>query len=237
MATGDRSAEQRARADADAAAIESLHVAVAALAIAAADDPALVRPHAVACHRLAERLAAADRVPEAAQAFQEAADAYARLPDGDAEARDCARAVVDRVRSLWRRPEQRLMLLVTRHDRDIRRLEQQAGSEAERARIAFHLGTILQRCDRFAIAAARYAQALSLYQAVPGADLDVAACHQRLAGLFHHELHDRESAKRHYRAAIELYRAHEPAAEGEQMERALCEELLRCMLETTRSDP
>ena len=231
MAIGDPPSGDGAQTTADAKAIDALHAAVAVLAAAVGSDPSRLRPYAVACRHLAERLVAADRIPEAAQAYQEAADAFSLLPDGDAEARQCAKAVVEGVRSLWRRPEERLLLLVTHHDREMRRLAQQPDTEHERARIAFHLGTVLQRRDRFAMAAERYAQALALLEARDGTELDKAACHQRLAGLYHHELADPRLAERHYRAAIALYSAFEPVTDGEQVERALCEELLRGLLQ------
>src|SRR5262249_24176423 len=48
-------------------------------------------PHAETCRRLRDLLAEAGNLPEAMQAYQEAADAYGRVPGAEAEAQECAR--------------------------------------------------------------------------------------------------------------------------------------------------
>jgi tetratricopeptide (TPR) repeat protein len=146
--------------------------------------------------------------------------------DGEEDARECARRLLDVVRGLWGHPESRLYLLVAQHDRELRRLAAAPGTETVRARIEFRIATILQRRDRFAEAADRYEKARGLFAASAATGLDTAVCHQRLAGLYHHELGDPAMAATHYKAAIALFRRHEPVSEGTQMNRVLCEQLL-----------
>jgi tetratricopeptide (TPR) repeat protein len=93
----------------------------------------------------------------------------------------------------------------------------------EQAELQFKVGTVLQRRDRFELAVERYRQSLTLYGQVEESELHQAACHHRIADLYHHELQDSGQARIHYRRAIALYAEHEPPSEGEQMNRVLCE--------------
>ncbi len=208
-------------------AVADLQAAAVVYAAVEEPDEAITRARADCCRTLAETLIEADRLPEAMQAYQEAVDAYGRLPDAEADARECARLIVLGVRGLFRRPEERLDLLIARYDRDLRQLAAREGAEAERAAMLFQLGTILQRRDRFTPSAERYTAALDLYARLPGEELQVASCHFRLAGLYHHELDQPARARRHYEDAIRLFALHEPLADGEQTNRVLCEMLLR----------
>lgn len=209
-----------------ATAIERLRRAAslyAALDAAGADDLA----RAQVCRLLADLLAEADRLPEAMQAYQEAADAFGRVPGAEGEAQVCARRIVEGVKRLWQQPQERLYLLIARHEREQRQLAETPGTESAQADCAFHIATILHRRDRFSEAAQRYREALTLYERAPCTGLQQAACHHRLAGLFHYELPDHPRAAAHYEQAIRLYGAFEPLSEGEQMNRVLCEWMLR----------
>jgi tetratricopeptide (TPR) repeat protein len=181
---------------------------------------------AAACKLLADLLAADGRAPEAMQAYQEAADVYARVPGAEALADECAKRIVSGVKKIWRMPEQRLYLLIARHEREVRQLAASPDTEAAQGDRTFHIATILQRAGRFADAAGWLSRAVALYAAAPGTALKQAVCHHRLAGLHHHELGRPELARQHYREAIHLYAALETPSEGEQMNRALCEWLL-----------
>lgn len=221
-----REACERGRPD---DAVPVLQSAIVALAAIQAPDPAAIRARADCCRLLAQILMDEDRVPEAMQAYQEAVDAYGRLEDGEGPARECAQQIVAGVRGLYRRPEERLNLLVARYDRELRQLAVQAGTELERAEMLLQLGTILQRRDRFAAARERYEAALALFGAGEDAPMRQALCHFRLAGLYHHELPNADLARAHYSAAIRLFTLHEPVSEGEQPNRVLCEMLLRSL--------
>lgn len=187
----------------------------------------LSRAHAEDCRLLAGLLLRLGRRAEAAQALQEATDAFRGLPDGAAEAGCCTREVLAVIRSMWEHPHERLYLLIARHDRELRRLAMAPDTELERARIAFRVGTILQRRDRFVEAAVRYRSALELYRRVEGAGLSVAECHLRIGGLCHHELKIQGEARRHYLAAAALYAECAPQSEDARMNHALCLDLLR----------
>jgi tetratricopeptide (TPR) repeat protein len=208
-------------------AIRYLRQAAALFAAQGADELSDDRFRAEVNRQLAELLAGMGRLPEAMQAYQEAADAYGRVPGAEADAQACARRIVEGVRALRKKPKERLYLLIARYEREQRRLAAIPGTEREQAECVFHMATILQRRDRFADAVKRYEEALRFYEQAAGTGLQQAACHHRLADLFRYELPDYSRAGHHYRAAIRLYAAFEPLSEGEQMNRILCEWLLR----------
>ncbi len=187
------------------------------------------RLHGDICLRLGSLLAEVDRLPESMQAYQEAVDCYGRVPGAESKASLCARKIVSGVKELWRRPD-RLYLLIARYDRERRQLEQRPGTEAKQADLSFKTATILQRRDRFDDSVIRYSEALSLYLRVDDTEMKQALCHHRLAGLYQYELESLDNAVNHYREAVRLYRDFEPMVDGEQMNRALCEELLRNLL-------
>ena len=201
----------------------------AAVMLAAIEEPkaALIRGRADCCRLLADILVEEDRWPEAMQAYQEAADAYGRLPECEADAQECARRIVQGVRELRRRPAERLNLLVARYDRDLRQLAAREGTALDRAEMLFRLATLLQRRDRFQEARDRYAAAVELLEGEEGAELRLAMCHFRLAGLYHHELPSAPLAQKHYQEAIRLFALFEPITDGEQPNRVVCEMLLR----------
>jgi len=219
-------AEKACAAGDDAAAIECLRRAVSLYAALDAGEQPDDLAHAQVCHLLADLLTVAGRLPEAVQAYQEAADAYGRVPGAEADAQTCARRIVEGVRALWQQPQERLYLLIARYERQQRQLAETPGTEAAQGDCAFQAATILHRRDRFEEAARRYAESLTLYEHAPDTGLQQAACHQRLAGLYHYELPDRCRAADHYRQAIRLYELYEPLSEGEQMNRTLCQWLL-----------
>jgi tetratricopeptide (TPR) repeat protein len=209
-------------------AIESLQRAASILAVVDNAEEPDDRARAEVCRLLADTLMEDGRVPAAMQAYQEAADAYGRL-NAEAEAHDCAQRILAGVRMLRRDPTQRLDLLIARHDRELRQLAETPGTEGERADRTFHMGTVLHRRDRFHGAEIRYRASLDLYRQAPETELKQAACHQRLADLYHHELENDERAAEHYREAIRLYGEFEPLSEGHQMNRELCEWLLAAL--------
>jgi hypothetical protein len=163
-----------------------------------------------------------ERLPEAVQAYQDAADAFGRSEDPDRSAA-CARRVVEGVRLLRFRPAERLDLLIARYDTELRSLALLDETLERRAELEFKVATVLQRRDRVANAAARYARSLEAFCQLEGCELRQAACHHRLADLYNRELQDEAAALLHYEAARELYAEHEAPSEGEQMNRVLCE--------------
>jgi tetratricopeptide (TPR) repeat protein len=167
-----------------------------------------------------------EQLPEAVQAYQEAADAFGQATDEERSVAS-ARKVVEGVRMLRHRPLERLDLLIARYDRDLRELAEMPDSDVQLAELEFKVGTVLQRRDRFSDAAERYRKSLSHFRRVEGEELGQAACHHRLGDLYNRELLDDSQALAHYRQAVALYAQHEPASEGEQMNRGLCEWHLR----------
>lgn len=188
-------------------------------------DTAREQAHGDICGRLGELLWE-ERLPEAIQAYQEAADAYGRTLRTELSVA-CARKVVEGVRLLRHRPAERLDLLIARYDRDLREMAEHPGTEMAQADLQFKVATVLQRRDRFEAAAERYQNCLGLYSRIEEGGPGSARCHHRLADLYHHELGDDKKAVAHFRRAIELYAQHEPESEGEQMNRVLCEWHLR----------
>src|SRR5207244_902086 len=143
--------------------IQALMRQISVLAASEALTEESVRAQADTCRRLAERLEDAGRLPEALQAYQEATDAYGRIPGAEPQAAACARRIVEGVRDLWKRPEERLYLLIARIEREQRQLALVPDSEARQADCAFRIGTIFQRRDRFVEAESSYLKALDLY--------------------------------------------------------------------------
>jgi tetratricopeptide (TPR) repeat protein len=186
-----------------------------------APDADRARARGEVCGKLGELLWE-EHLPAAVQAFQDAADAYGQAEHTEKSVA-CARKVVEGVRLLRHRPAERLDLLIARFDRDLRELSEQPETEGLRAQLEFKVATVLQRRDRFREAADRYHHSLELYQSVEEGELGQAGCHHRLGDLYHRELRDDGLALSHYRRAISLYSEFEPASEGEQMNRVLCE--------------
>lgn len=185
-------------------AIELLQRAVAHFAAAALDSADLWE-YAEASHRLAELLVLADRLPEALQAYQEAVDAYERVPGGETRSRDCARAIVEGGHKLHSTPERRLELLAAKYARQVRQLELEPGTERERAELLFHLATILDRRNRPSAALPTYKDALYLFEQAPETEPRRAACCERVAMLYHYAWADRAEAAKWYERALALY--------------------------------
>jgi tetratricopeptide (TPR) repeat protein len=223
---------EAARGTGDTArAIGCLQRAIALYAMPQEDLPPDDRALADACRWLAELLEKENRLPEAMQAYQEAADAYGRVPGEEAKAHECAQRILSGVRALWRKPEERLYLLTARHERAQRQLSATPGTEEAQADCAFRIATIFHRQERCVEAVTRYRESLALYERAPDTGLKQALCHHRLAAIYHYDLKDRNYAVEHYRRAIRLYGEFEPLSEGEQMNRVLCEQLLQSVLE------
>ena len=233
LLTALRRAETAAAAGARPEAILILQRAAAIATVPGSSDQA--RLHADLCRRLAHFLTEEDRLPEAMQALQEAVDHYGRVPGAEADAAECAREIVAGVRRMWGRPD-RLYLLIARLDREQRQLAVRPRTESAQAELLFKTATILHRRDRFDDALERYRRALILYQTSEDAGEAQALCHHRMAGLCQYELGLPDEAESHYREAIRLYARWEAEWEGEQMNRSLCEELLRNLLSRRLGD-
>src|SRR5438874_2488295 len=87
--------------------------------------------------KLGDLLTEANRLPEAIQAYQEATDAYGNLPDAGEMAEHFARKVVAGVNELWKRPAERLDLLIAKLERQQRQVLTVGDSPMEAAEIAF----------------------------------------------------------------------------------------------------
>lgn len=189
-------------------AIELLQHAVAHFAAARLDLPDQWE-YAEASRRLAELLVSADRLPEALQAYQEAVDAYERLPGGETRSRACARAIVEGGRKLHSTPERRLELLAAKYARQARQLEIEPHTERDRAELHFHLATVLDRRNRPSAALSEYKEALDLFEQAPETDLRRAACCERVAMLYHFAWANRTEAAKWYERALALYAAYQ----------------------------
>src|SRR5258708_5759570 len=189
------------------------------------DDGAL-RRSAELSGKLGDLLVEANRLPEAILAYQEATDAFGKLPDSGELAEHFARRVVSGVNELWKRPAERLDLLLAKLEREQRQILVVGNSPMQAAEIAFKMATILHRRDRLEEAERKYLQSIALFQIAEGIEVRLAEVQMRTAGLYHYELENPQSAIPHYRAAMALFTEYEPPYEGEQMNRKLCEELL-----------
>jgi tetratricopeptide (TPR) repeat protein len=191
--------------------------------------PSVLRlARANACQRCGDFLTEAEQFPEAANVYQEAVDLYTQL-DGEPaeqEARACAQKIVANVTALRARPQERLYLLIRHYERHQQQLALEPGSEAAQAEISMRVARIFQRRERPVEALERYAEALTLYSRAPlvaETGLARAECHHRIATLLNFTLRQWTAAARHYREAIALYAAYEPAARGKQLGREMCE--------------
>jgi tetratricopeptide (TPR) repeat protein len=178
------------------------------------------------CARLGDILENADRLPESIQAYQEATDAFGKLSDSSGKAEYYARKVVSGVTELWKRPSERLNLLVVKLENEQRHLTAASAAPNEIAEVGIKIATILHRRDRFHEAATKYLEAISLLRTSEAAEFRLAEMELRLAGLYQYELNDPRRSIEHYRKALELFAKFEPISEGEQMNRKLCEDLL-----------
>ncbi|HLY65362.1 MAG TPA: tetratricopeptide repeat protein [Chloroflexota bacterium] len=194
---------------------------------APAIDPVATRLHAVVSQRLGAVLTKLGRVPQAIQAYQEAADAFRLVPDGAVAATECARQVLAGVKSLRSHPNDRLYLLVAKYERDQAHHAATAGSEAQQGECALHIAGIFHRRERYSEAVGRYEEAIGLFQRAADSGEREARCHHRLGDIFDHEYNDPVKAFSHYRKALRLYTEFEPLTEGRQINRLLCEARLR----------
>lgn len=188
-----------------AAAIECLRHAASLFASIEEPDVDDLMARGAACRDLGEILSRCGRAPEAMQAYQEACDAFEQAPGAEEDARRCARLVVTGVREIWREPQQRLYLLIARHERDQRQAAEEPGSEGRQADIALRIGAIFERRDRPEEAIPRYREALFLYERAPDGRFGMARCHHRLGGLYIDTGRDRGDAISHLSSAARLY--------------------------------
>src|SRR5205085_7201988 len=134
--------------------------------------------------RLGERLWQQERLPEAIQAYQEATDAYGRVPAAEQKVMECAQKVREGISALWRQPNERLYLLIATHERRQRQYAEQAGTEKQQGDCAYQIASIFKRRDRFAEATKRFEEALGLFRRAEGTELLQAECLRALGDLF-----------------------------------------------------
>ena len=153
---------------------------------------------------LGDWLIEADRAPEAVQAYQRSTDAYVATGD-DEKSRKMAAIAVQTMKTFWRKPGERLQLLVARYQQEIRDLASQEESEPERAAIAYRCAQMLYRREQYHEASVWYLESCELYEFAPDSERDQAICHHRLADLYHYDIPDFALAREHYEIAIKLY--------------------------------
>ena len=154
--------------------------------------------------QLGDWLIEADRAPEAVQAYQKSTDAYGLVGDLDKSSKMAAIAV-QTIKTFWRKPQERIQLLVARYLQEIRDLAGVEGSEWDRANIAFRCAQMLCRQRLFQESAIWYVESSELFEYVPDSEREQAVCHHRLADLYHHEIADFKLAREHYELAVRLY--------------------------------
>jgi tetratricopeptide (TPR) repeat protein len=187
----------------------------------------LKRARADACRLFGVALATAGRHAEAANIYQEATDLYGLFEDDEARrlAKECARNLLNGVAALRAQPRERLHLLIAHYERVQQQLALEPDTEAKQAECAVHIARIYQRRDRPAESVERYWEALDLYSrsgAPEEVQLARAECHHRIATLFAVHLDNPREAIRHYRNAIALYEANEPAFDAVQPSLETC---------------
>lgn len=222
---------EKARAASDRgdrpAELEALIRCVAHIALADEDSTSTIQARGEANRRLADLLADGGDWPGAMPAYQEAADAFGRLPGFDEQARECARRIRDGVRALRLRPDDRLFILIARYERDLRNLEVQTGAEKERADCLVHIATILHRCERYNDAAVRFEEALALYCKVDETGLERARTAKMLGDIYFGPLEDDIRAFRYYRQADREFAHEEDLVEADWFARQECGRRLR----------
>lgn len=191
----------------------------------------LTRARAEACRQYGDALAHQERHPEAASVFQEAADLYGLLsaPADRQAAQTCARKALASVTALRANPQDRLLLLIARYERQRQQLAMQPDTWAQQADCCLHIARIFLRRERNEEAFTHYGDALTLYgraeQTAPVL-LAEAECHHRLGGLLANALIDAPNripqAIAHYEQAVALYAAPDVAEQGTQEDRLLC---------------
>lgn len=171
--------------------------------------PNLREERALACETCADYLVEAERLPEAANLYQEAIDVYQTLNNHAAKAEQCARKAVAAINILRARPEERLQLLIARHERNRQQLAMQANTEEAQARILMEVGQICVRRERYAQARESYEEALRLLLVVAPAALPIrllkGECHHQLGNLAFYRFQDLPCAEKRYRAALENF--------------------------------
>jgi tetratricopeptide (TPR) repeat protein len=187
----------------------------------------LKRARADACRAFGTALATAGRHAEAANIFQEATDLYGLFEDEEARilSKECARSLLDNVAALRSQPHERLHLLTAHYERAQQQLALEPDTEAKQAECAVHIARIYQRRERPAESVERYQEALDLYSRSHAAEevqLARAECHHRIATLLAVPLDNAREAIHHYRSAIALYAASEPAFDGVQPSLEIC---------------
>ncbi|MEP6756978.1 MAG: hypothetical protein ABJA67_15845 [Chthonomonadales bacterium] len=177
---------------------------------------------------LGDWLIEADRAPEAVQAYQRSTDRY--LESGEtAKSSKMAAIGVQTIKTFWRKPSERIQLLVVRFDQEIRDLADVEGEEWNRANIAFRCAQMLFRTGLFQESAIWYINACELFELAEGSEREQAVCHHRIADLYHHEIPDFKLACEHYEVALKLYSLNKPISEYDDDAEA-CAESLREVL-------
>jgi tetratricopeptide (TPR) repeat protein len=131
-------------------------------------EPTNDRAHAEVCARLGERLWQQERLPEAIQAYQEATDAYGRVPAAEQNVAECAQKVREGINVLRNNPKDRLYLLIATHERRQRQYAEQLGTEKQQGDCAYQIASIFKRRERQTEAVERFEEALGLFRRAEG---------------------------------------------------------------------
>lgn len=171
----------------------------------------------LACETCADYLVEAEQYPEAASLFQEAVNVYQSTGNPAVKVEDCARKAVAAINALRLHPEERLQLLIARHERQRQQLALRENTEMEQASILIQIGQICVRRERYPQAHESYEEALRLLLMVSPRSLSLlytqGVCHHQLGNLAFYRFKDFLSAEAHYRTALTDF---EPCQELEE---------------------
>jgi len=192
---------------------------------------------AEAFRRCGDQLYELEEYGEAANTYQHAVDAYARLEieeDADFQSRYCARRVLACIQSLSSQPYNRLQLLTAQYEQKQRALATSTDTEMEQGECVAHIARILLRRERYGESAEQFQKAIGLYELDTRFPIDdrmlaIAECHHRIGSLMANRLNDAASARNHYRAAIALYARFEKPLYGVQVTLGQCENALKTL--------
>ncbi len=167
--------------------------------------PTLREERGLACETCADYLVEAEQRPEAANLYQEAINVYQSIHQ-TAKVGECARKAVAAINALRFQPEERLQLLIARHERQRQQLALQEDTEFEQADILMAIGQICVRRERYPQAQESYEEALRLLFMVVSSSLHLlyakGVCRHQLGNLAFYHFNDLSSAEAHYRAAL-----------------------------------
>lgn len=191
----------------------------------------LTRARAEVCRQYGDALAHQERHPQAASVFQEAADLYGLLSaQADRQAAQaCARKALASVTALRANPQDRLLLLIARYERQRQQFAMQTDTWEQQADCCLHIARIFLRRDRNEEAFMQYTDAQALYgraEQTASVLASQAECHHRLGNLLANVLIDAPDriaqAIAHYEQALAVYANPEVAAQGVQEDHLLC---------------